>query len=251
MNIFKQYAVALVAVLLLVGLSFGLIVSFNLIVEDRKYLENELNMLDEKYNQLQQEVTEIETSRQKMVLLMQVYRDGINILNERITTNESEIEDNYDRLVAVDNWIKDEIVLAEQIARSVVVNEVIEEEEIIEEGTEEKIEELVEDPPIIPSAPDVPEIVEEETPVVYACPNRDRSVELNRYIRRLEFEKSTSVVLNYDVIEGQIVNRVFTNGTGDTSRRLYDALERYLIDSAIIIEPEGRDCRLPFRINVE
>ena len=143
MNIFKQYAMSLVAVLLLVGLSFGLIVSFNLIEQDRKYLENELNMLDEKYNQLQQEVTEIENSRQKMVLLMGVYRDGINILNDRITTNESEIEDNYDRLVAVDNWIKDEIVLAEQIARSVVANEVIEEEEIIEEGTEEKIEELM------------------------------------------------------------------------------------------------------------
>ena len=48
-----------------------------------------------------------------------------------------------------------------------------------------------------------------------------------------------------------IQNMVFTNGTGDTSRRLYEALEKYLLDSVIIVEPEGRDCRLPFRINVE
>ena len=44
---------------------------------------------------------------------------------------------------------------------------------------------------------------------------------------------------------------VFTEGKGNVGRRLYEALEKYLLDSAMIIEPEGRDCRLPFRIVVE
>lgn len=249
MSIFKQYVMSLLAVLLLCALMFGLVISFNVSDQDRKQLENELNILNEKYNTLQQEVEEIENSRQKMALLMRVYRDGINVLNERITTNTSEIEDNYDRLVAVDNWIKDEILLAEQIARQVIEEPII--EEPIIEGSTEEIEELVEDPPMIPLAPSVLEPVVEETPVVYSCPSRDKSIDLDRYIRRLEFSKTTSVVLNYDVVEGEVANVFFTDIKGNAGKRLFDALEKYLLDSAIIKEPEGRACRLPFRIVVE
>ena len=249
MSIFKQYVMSLLAVLLLCALMFGLVISFNVSDQDRKQLENELNILNEKYNTLQQEVEEIENSRQKMALLMRVYRDGINVLNERITTNTSEIEDNYDRLVAVDNWIKDEILLAEQIARQVIEEPII--EEPIIEGSTEEIEELVEDPPMIPLAPIVLEPVVEETPVVYSCPSRDKSIDLDRYIRRLEFSKTTSVVLNYDVVEGEVANVFFTDIKGNAGKRLFDALEKYLLDSAIIKEPEGRACRLPFRIVVE
>ena len=54
-----------------------------------------------------------------------------------------------------------------------------------------------------------------------------------------------------NVIEGEIQNMVFTESKGNTGRRLYEALERYLLDSAMIVEPEGRECRLPFRIVVE
>ena len=43
----------------------------------------------------------------------------------------------------------------------------------------------------------------------------------------------------------------FTDIKGNAGNRLFEALERYLLASAIIEEPEGRACRLPFRIVVE
>jgi len=250
----RNYVMTTIAVLLLSGLSFGLILSFNLIEQDRQYLIERLNELDAKYNTMQQQVMEATNKQEKVLMLMAVYRDGINTLKLQMD------EYNIELAEAINEVVGNQELLAEEIDNIFVPSPANLDEPIDEVFTEEDFvvfeEEQFDDGTL------VEEVEEEEveglevlTPLepapIFACPERDRSVNLDRYIRRLEFSKTTSVVLNYDVVEGEINNMVFTEGKGNVGRRLYEALEKYLLDSAMIIEPEGRDCRLPFRIVVE
>ena len=76
----KSYVTTIIATLLLGGLSFGLILSFNLIEEDRKYLTKRLDELDAKYNTMQQQVMEATNKQEKVLMLMADYGDGINNL---------------------------------------------------------------------------------------------------------------------------------------------------------------------------
>ena len=265
----KNYVMTTIAVLLLSGLSFGLILSFNLIEQDRKYLIDRLDELDAKYNTMQQQVMEATNKQEKVLMLMAVYRDGINTLKEQMDDNNIELIESLNELVNNQETMAEEIeelsatggygvITGELTPPPANVDEpmdepfteedfVMFEEEQFEDG--ELIEEEVEGQEMV-SLPLNEPLVQEPAPV-FACPERDRSVKLDRYIRRLEFSTTTSVVLNYDVIEGEIQNMVFTESKGNTGRRLYEALERYLLDSAMIVEPEGRECRLPFRIVVE
>ena len=58
----------------------------------------------------------------------------------------------------------------------------------------------------------------------------------------------------YEVANAEIVSHVvgqYTDIDGNAGNRLFEALEKYLLASAIVVDPEGRNCRLPFRINVE
>lgn len=258
----RNYVMTTIAVLLLSGLSFGLILSFNLIEQDRKYLIDRLDELDAKYNTMQQQVMEATNKQEKVLMLMAVYRDGINTLKEQMD------EYNVDLVESINEVVSKQELLAEEIDNIFIppanIDEPIDEpfteedfvmfeEEQFENGTlVEEVEEVEEETKGL----DVANLPPREPPIqepapVFTCPERDRSVNLDRYIRRLEFSMTTSVVLNYDVIEGEIQNMVFTESKGNTGRRLYEALERYLLDSAMIVEPEGRECRLPFRIVVE
>ena len=247
----KSYVTTIIATLLLGGLSFGLILSFNLIEEDRKYLTKRLNELDAKYNTMQQQVMEATNKQEKVLMLMAVYRDGINTLKLQMD------EYNIELAEAINQVVGNQELLAEEID-NIFVSPANIDEPIDEPFTEDDFtvfeEEQFDDGILVEEEEEV-EGLEVLTPLkpapVFACPERDRSVNLDRYIRRLEFSKTTSVVLNYDVVEGEINNIVFTEGKGNVGRRLYEALEKYLLDSAVIIEPEGRDCRLPFRIVVE
>ena len=247
----KSYVTTIIATLLLGGLSFGLILSFNLIEEDRKYLTKRLNELDAKYNTMQQQVMEATNKQEKVLMLMAVYRDGINTLKLQMD------EYNIELAEAINEVVGNQELLAEEID-NIFIPPANVDEPIDEPFKEEDFivfeEEQFDDGILVEEVEEV-EGLEVLTPLepapVFACPERDRSVNLDRYIRRLEFSKTTSVVLNYDVVEGEINNMVFTEGKGNVGRRLYEALEKYLLDSAMIIEPEGRDCRLPFRIVVE
>lgn len=247
----KSYVTTIIATLLLGGLSFGLILSFNLIEEDRKYLTKRLNELDAKYNTMQQQVMEATNKQEKVLMLMAVYRDGINTLKLQMD------EYNIELAEAINKVVGNQELLAEEIDNIFVPPANIDEptDEPFEEEDFIVFEEEQFDDGILVEEEEEVEGLEVLTPLepapVFACPERDRSVSLDRYIRRLEFSKTTSVVLNYDVVEGEINNMVFTEGKGNVGRRLYEALEKYLLDSAMIIEPEGRDCRLPFRIVVE
>lgn len=259
----KNYVMTTIAVLLLSGLSFGLILSFNLIEQDRKYLIDRLDELDAKYNTMQQQVMEATNKQEKVLMLMAVYRDGINTLKEQMDDNNIELIESLNELVNNQETMAEEIEeLSATGGYGVITGELTPppanvDEPMDEPFTEEDFvmfeEEQFEDGELIEE--EEVEGLEVLTPLepapVFACPERDRSVNLDRYIRRLEFSTTTSVVLNYDVIEGEIQNMVFTESKGNTGRRLYEALERYLLDSAMIVEPEGRECRLPFRIVVE
>ena len=255
----RNYVMTTIAVLLLSGLSFGLILSFNLIEQDRKYLDEQNQVLDAKYNTIQAEVRELEVKTEKVLMLMAVYRDGINILKEQIDGNASTINTFNEALKEVDEDLTtvSELLLTQPPPPVANLNQVMD-EPFEEEFTEEDFvmfeEEDFEEGTLIEEVEEVEEL-EILTPLepapVFACPVRDKSVDLNRYIRRLEFSKTTTVVLNYDVVEGEITNMFFTDIKGNAGNRLFEALERYLLASAIIEEPEGRACRLPFRIVVE
>ena len=255
----RNYVMTTIAVLLLSGLSFGLILSFNLIEQDRKYLDEQNQVLDAKYNTIQAEVRELEVKTEKVLMLLAVYRDGINILKEQIDGNASTINTFNEALKEVDEDLTtvSELLLTQPPPPVANLNQVMD-EPFEEEFTEEDFvmfeEEDFEEGTLIEEVEEVEEL-EILTPLepapVFACPVRDKSVDLNRYIRRLEFSKTTTVVLNYDVVEGEITNMFFTDIKGNAGNRLFEALERYLLASAIIEEPEGRACRLPFRIVVE
>ena len=255
----RNYVMTTIAVLLLSSLSFGLILSFNLIEQDRKYLDEQNQVLDAKYNTIQAEVRELEVKTEKVLMLMAVYRDGINILKQQIDGNASTINTFNEALQEVDEDLTtvSELLLTQPPPPVANLNQVMD-EPFEEEFTEEDFvmfeEEDFEEGTLVEEVEEVEEL-EILTPLepapVFACPVRDKSVDLNRYIRRLEFAETTTVVLNYDVVEGEITNMFFTYIKGNAGNRLFEALERYLLASAIIEEPEGRACRLPFRIVVE
>lgn len=269
----RNYVMTTIAVLLLSSLSFGLILSFNLIEQDRKYLDEQNQVLDAKYNTIQAEVRELEVKTDKVLMLMAVYRDGINTLKQQIDGNASTINTFNEALQEVDEELETVSEMYEQAGLSatggygVLTSQTLPppanfnqpvDEPIEEEFTEEDFvifeEEDFEEGTLVEEVEEVEEL-EILTPLepapVFACPVRDKSVDLNRYIRRLEFAETTTVVLNYDVVEGKITNMFFTDIKGNAGNRLFEALERYLLASAIIEEPEGRACRLPFRIVVE
>ena len=105
----KSYVTTIIATLLLGGLSFGLILSFNLIEEDRKYLTKRLNELDAKYNTMQQQVMEATNKQEKVLMLMAVYRDGINTLKLQMD------EYNIELAEAINEVVGNQELLAEEI----------------------------------------------------------------------------------------------------------------------------------------
>ncbi len=255
MSIAKQYVMSMIAVLLLVGLSFGLTVSFNLVEQDRKMLDERVNELNAKYDTVQKQLTEATNKQQKLLMLMAVYRDGINTLKSQMDSNTTELVASINEVAGNQETMAEDIeemssatggygVLTghEVLPMPANIDEPMDEPFVEEEeqGTlaEEEVEGLEILTPIEPA-------------LIFTCPERDKSVDLNRYIRRIEFTKTTTVVLNYDVIDGDITNIFFTDIDGNAGNRLFEALEKYLLASAIVVDPEGRNCRLPFRINVE
>ena len=105
----KSYVTTIIATLLLGGLSFGLILSFNLIEEDRKYLTKRLNELDAKYNTMQQQVMEATNKQEKVLMLMAVYRDGINTLKSQMDEYNIELVENINEIVGNQEVLAEEL----------------------------------------------------------------------------------------------------------------------------------------------
>ena len=246
MNIAKQYAVALILTVMFAGLMLTLIVAFQTIDKDQQQQGDMLLALDKKYNLLHEEMTEIDNKQQKIMMLMGVYRDGINTLKVKMDEYNVALVEGLDELAGSQELLNESVESLRLTLPPVNFDEPID-DPIIEEDFSIFEEEVVtEETELVVSDP-----TPEPAPVVFTCPERDRSVSLDRYIRRIDFNQTTSVSLNYDVMNGEITNMYFNEGKGNVGRRLYEALEKYLLDSAMIVEPEGRGCRLPFRIVVE
>ena len=246
MNIAKQYAVALILTVMFAGLMLTLIVAFQTIDKDQQQQGDMLLALDKKYNLLHEEMTELDNKQQKIMMLMGVYRDGINTLKVKMDEYNVALVEGLDELAGSQELLNESVESLRLTLPPVNFDEPID-DPIIEEDFSIFEEEVVtEETELVVSDP-----TPEPAPVVFACPERDRSVNLDRYIRRIDFNQTTSVSLNYDVMNGEITNMYFNEGKGNVGRRLYEALEKYLLDSAIVVEPEGRGCRLPFRIVVE
>ena len=246
MNIAKQYAVALILTVMFAGLMLTLIVAFQTIDKDQQQQGDMLLALDKKYNLLHEEMTEIDNKQQKIMMLMGVYRDGINTLKVKMDEYNVALVEGLDELAGSQELLNESVESLRLTLPPVNFDEPMD-DPIIEEDFSIFEEEVVtEETELVVSDP-----TPEPAPVVFTCPERDRSVSLDRYIRRIDFNQTTSVSLNYDVMNGEITNMYFNEGKGNVGRRLYEALEKYLLDSAMIVEPEGRDCRLPFRIVVE
>lgn len=246
MNIAKQYAVALILTVMFAGLMLTLIVAFQTIDKDQQQQGDMLLALDKKYNLLHEEMTEIDNKQQKIMMLMGVYRDGINTLKVKMDEYNVALVEGLDELAGSQELLNESVESLRLTLPPVNFDEPMD-DPIIEEDFSIFEEEVVtEETELVVSDP-----TPEPAPVVFTCPERDRSVSLDRYIRRIDFNQTTSVSLNYDVMNGEITNMYFNEGKGNVGRRLYEALEKYLLDSAIVVEPEGRDCRLPFRIVVE
>jgi|TARA_R100000482_G_C5102843_1_gene136504 hypothetical protein len=246
MNIAKQYAVALILTVMFAGLMLTLIVAFQTIDKDQQQQGDMLLALDKKYNLLHEEMTEIDNKQQKIMMLMGVYRDGINTLKVKMDEYNVALVEGLDELAGSQELLNESVESLRLTLPPVNFDEPMD-DPIIEEDFSIFEEEVVtEETELVVSDP-----TPEPAPVVFTCPERDRSVSLDRYIRRIDFNQTTSVSLNYDVMNGEITNMYFNEGKGNVGRRLYEALEKYLLDSAMIVEPEGRGCRLPFRIVVE
>jgi hypothetical protein len=246
MNIAKQYAVALILTVIFAGLMLTLIVAFQTIDKDQQQQGDMLLALDKKYNLLHEEMTEIDNKQQKIMMLMGVYRDGINTLKVKMDEYNVALVEGLDELADSQELLNESVESLRLTLPPVNFDEPMD-DPIIEEDFSIFEEEVVtEETELVVSDP-----TPEPAPVVFACPERDRSVSLDRYIRRIDFNQTTSVSLNYDVMNGEITNMYFNEGKGNVGRRLYEALEKYLLDSAMVVEPEGRGCRLPFRIVVE
>ena len=255
----------MIAVILLSALSLGLVISFNLIEQDRIYLDQKSQELEAKYNSIQQQLTETINKQDKMLMVMGVYRDGINTLKEELDTSRTILATNISNLTTVQEEMTDDLialqeksatggfgVITGQIQTPMPVEDYTEsvvhevEEEV--KGVLHTTEEEVLNPPILLASP--PEVQEEITPVVFECPKFSKG-NIDNYIRRINFKKTTEVLLTFDVIDG-VVDNVVVRETNVANTRLFDALEKYLRDNALV-EPNMAvsDCRLPFRINVE
>ena len=253
----KNFTIFSIAVLLFIGLSLGLALSFNLIEEDRKDLTERTLELEAKYNTIQKELTEALNKQDKVLLLMGVYRDGINTLKEQIDYNSRTLNTfniMLEDLEAQSEMQKD--LLSEQEEQRIETQQVFEnniemkEEVVLEEEPEQGV--VIENS-VTPPTPPVPIAKEEEvdmTPVVFTCPKFKKG-NLDRYIKRITFRQDTTkVLLTFDVIDGVITN-VVVRETNVADRKLFGALERYLRDNAIIESNMSvTNCRLPFRVDL-
>tara|TARA_R110002012_G_scaffold285375_2_gene476520 strand:+ start:1590 stop:2312 length:723 start_codon:yes stop_codon:yes gene_type:complete len=103
---------------------------------------------------------------------------------------------------------------------------------------------------IIPvDEPIIPVVIEEiPEPVIYSCPKLNRSVNFGDYITNIDFNRSVSAVIGYDIIVGSIENIQVIEGKA--SSKLIKAITKYLNDAIPTTDMTVTDCYIPFKIEV-
>ena len=104
-------------------------------------------------------------------------------------------------------------------------------------------EAILNDEPVIP-------ILLEETPepIIYSCPKLDRSVNFGDYITNIDFSRSVSAVVGYDIVLGSIENIQVIEGKA--SSKLLRAITKYLNDAISTTDITVTDCYIPFKVEV-
>ena len=104
-------------------------------------------------------------------------------------------------------------------------------------------EAILNDEPVIP-------ILLEETPepIIYSCPKLDRSVNFGDYITNIDFSRSVSAVVGYDIVLGSIENIQVIEGKA--SSKLLRAITKYLNDPISTTDITVTDCYIPFKVEV-
>jgi hypothetical protein len=108
---------------------------------------------------------------------------------------------------------------------------------------------LPEEKPILNDEPVIPVLLEETPePIIYSCPKLDRSVNFGDYITNIDFNRSVSAVVGYDIVVGSIENIQVIEGKA--SSKLLRAITKYLNDAIPTTDITVTDCYIPFKVEV-
>jgi hypothetical protein len=108
---------------------------------------------------------------------------------------------------------------------------------------------LPEEEIIFNDEPVIPVLLEETPePIIYSCPKLDRSVNFGDYITNIDFNRSVSAVVGYDIVVGSIENIQVIEGKA--SSKLLRAITKYLNDAIPTTDITVTDCYIPFKVEV-
>ena len=108
---------------------------------------------------------------------------------------------------------------------------------------------LPEEEAILNDEPVIPVLLEETPePIIYSCPKLDRSVNFGDYITNIDFSRSVSAVIGYDIVVGSIENIQVIEGKA--SGKLLRAITKYLNDAISTTDITVTDCYIPFKVEV-
>ena len=108
---------------------------------------------------------------------------------------------------------------------------------------------LPEEEAILNDEPVIPVLLEETPePIIYSCPKLDRSVNFGDYITNIDFSRSVSAVIGYDIVVGSIENIQVIEGKA--SSKLLRAITKYLNDAIPTTDITVTDCYIPFKVEV-
>jgi hypothetical protein len=108
---------------------------------------------------------------------------------------------------------------------------------------------LPEEESILNDEPVIPVLLEETPePIIYSCPKLDRSVNFGDYITNIDFNRSVSAVVGYDIVVGSIENIQVIEGKA--SSKLLRAITKYLNDAIPTTDITVTDCYIPFKVEV-
>jgi hypothetical protein len=108
---------------------------------------------------------------------------------------------------------------------------------------------LPEEEAILNDEPVIPVLLEETPePIIYSCPKLDRSVNFGDYITNIDFNRSVSAVVGYDIVVGSIENIQVIEGKA--SSKLLRAITKYLNDAIPTTDITVTDCYIPFKVEV-
>lgn len=242
--------------------------SFNIVDTDLQKVRDQNVIQTKRIKELSEDLDKLTERTDKILQVLQVYRNGINQLkvemDEGFNMNSDTIDSIMERLEERESYIESlesatggyGVLTGRQAVGG--YEELIEEENFMREKEEEK-EEVKEEDFQTSELDSVGERVDSPTPelplesspmVDNTCPKVNRDVHLGDYINKISFYRAVKIVVGYDILEGEIVNVRVVEGSTRNSR-LMKAIATYLEDASFITDKRSvKGCTLPIRIEV-